>query len=173
MAKFFITGYMGSGKSTAGKKLATKLGYEFIDLDKFIENECQQSIPEIFSSQGEKAFRAIENNALKKLIEKDSNLVVACGGGTPCYYGNMELMNNNGVTVYLKMSADSLVSRLIETKLTQRPLIVNKTPEELRTFVNRQLEKREDFYHQSQYVVKGKDLNVDELVAFVKEKMGV
>ena len=171
MAKFFLTGYMGSGKSTAGKKLSAKLGYEFIDLDKFIEKEYQQTIPEIFASKGEKEFRAMEHNALKKLIEKD-NIVVACGGGTPCYYNNMELMNNNGNTVYLKMSADSLVSRLMDAK-DVRPIIANKSEKELRAFVTRQLEKREDFYHQSQYVVKGKDLNVDELALFVKEKVGV
>ena len=171
MAKFFITGYMGSGKSTAGKKLSAKLGYEFIDLDKFIENEYQQTIPEIFSTKGESEFRAMEHNALKKLIEKD-NIVVACGGGTPCYYNNMELMNNHGNTVYLKMSADSLVHRLMEAK-EKRPLVANKSEEELRTFVNRQLEKREDFYHQAQYTVKGKDLDIDELVLFVKEKVGV
>ena len=171
MAKFFITGYMGSGKSTAGKKLSAKLGYEFIDLDKFIENEYQQTIPEIFSTKGESEFRAMEHNALKKLIEKD-NIVVACGGGTPCYYNNMELMNNHGNTVYLKMSADSLVHRLMEAK-EKRPLVANKSEEELRTFVNRQLEKREDFYHQAQYTVKGKDLDIDVLVLFVKEKVGV
>ncbi len=171
MAKFFITGYMGSGKSTAGKKLSAKLGYEFIDLDKFIENEYQQTIPEIFSTKGEGEFRAMEHNALKKLIEKD-NIVVACGGGTPCYYNNMELMNNHGNTVYLKMSADSLVHRLMDAK-EKRPLVANKSEEELRTFVNRQLEKREDFYHQAQYTVKGKDLDIDELVLFVKEKVGV
>ncbi len=171
MAKFFITGYMGSGKSTAGKKLSTKLGYEFIDLDKFIEEEYQQTIPEIFSTKGEKEFRAMEHNALKKLIDKD-NLVVACGGGTPCYYNNMELMNNHGNTVYLKMSADSLVHRLMDAK-DKRPLVANKSEAELRVFVNRQLEKREDFYHQAQYTVKGKDLDIDELVQFVKDKVGV
>lgn len=171
MAKIFLTGYMGSGKSSAGKTLATQLGYEFIDLDKFVEQEYKMTIPEIFSSKGEKEFRAMEHNALKKVIEKD-NTVVACGGGTPCYYNNMELMNNSGTTVYLKMSADSLVNRLMNAK-EKRPLILNKDEKQLREFVNRQLEKREDTYHQAQYTVKGKDLNVKELAAFVKEQIGV
>lgn len=171
MNKIFLTGYMGSGKSTVGKKLAAKLSYDFIDLDKLIEVEYQQSIPEIFATKGEKEFRAMEHNALKKLLEQ-SNIVVACGGGTPCYYNNMELMNNNGTTVYLKMSADALVSRLFHAK-DKRPLIENKTEAELHTFVNRQLEKREDVYHQAQYIVKGKNLNVDELALFVKEQIGV
>jgi len=171
MAKIFLTGYMGSGKSSAGKTLATQLGYEFIDLDKFIEQEYKMTIPEIFSNKGEKEFRAMEHNSLKKVIEKE-NVIIACGGGTPCYYNNMELMNNSGATVYLKMSADSLVNRLMNAK-EKRPLILNKDEKQLREFVNRQLEKREDIYHQAQYIVKGKDLNVKELAAFVKEQVGV
>lgn len=169
MAKIFLTGYMGSGKSSTGKTLATQLGYEFIDLDKFVEQEYKMTIPEIFSNKGEKEFRAMEHNALKKVIEKE-NTVVACGGGTPCYYNNMELMNNNGTTVYLKLSVDSLVNRLMTAK-EKRPLILNKDEKQLREFVSRQLEKREDIYHQAQYTVKAKDLNVNELASFVKEQI--
>lgn len=171
MAKFFLTGYMGSGKSTIGEKLAAKLKYDFIDLDKLIESDYKQSIPEIFATKGEKEFRAMEHNTLKRVIEKD-NVVVACGGGTPCYYSNMELMNSNGVTVYIKMSVDALVTRLTNAA-EKRPLIENKTEAELRSFIKRQLEKREDIYHKAQYTVKGKDLNVDELALFVKEQVGV
>ena len=166
MAKIFLIGYMGSGKSTAGKKLASKLGFDFIDLDKMIEEEYGQTIPEIFDSKGENEFRSMENNALKKIIAR-TDVVIACGGGTPCYYGNMELMNNNGTTIYLKMSADSLTNRLMNAK-DKRPLIANKSEAELRSFINEHLEKREDLYHQAQYTVKGKDLNIDELVDFVK-----
>lgn len=165
MTKIFLIGYMGSGKSTAGKKLAAKLGFEFIDLDKFIEQETGKTIPEIFAEKGESEFRALEHNALKKLINKEK-IVVACGGGTPCYYGNMELMNNNGTTIYLKMSADTLTSRLLNAK-DKRPLIENKSEEELRNYITEHLEKREDIYHQAHYIVKGKNLNVDELVDFV------
>jgi shikimate kinase len=84
----------------------------------------------------------------------------------------MELMNNNGTTVYLKMSVDTLVNRLLHAK-DKRPLILNKTEKELKEFVNRQLEKREDIYHKAQYIVKAKELNVQELAAFVKEQIGV
>jgi shikimate kinase len=115
MSKIFIVGYMGSGKSTAGKKLASKLGFEFIDLDHYIENEFGQTVPEIFKTKGENEFRAMEHNALKKLVLKE-NVVISCGGGTPCYYGNMELMNNHGTTIYLKMSAETLAHRLLNAK---------------------------------------------------------
>lgn len=171
MAKLFLTGYMGSGKSTLGSTIASKMDYEFIDLDDFIVKENHMSIPEIFSSKGESEFRAMENNALTKLLEQD-NLVVACGGGTPCYYNNMELMKNNGITVYIKMSVDTLISRL-STEKEKRPLIANKSNDELKAFITRQLEKREDFYQQAQYVVKGKNLNVDELSDFVKKEVGL
>lgn len=169
MAKIFITGYMGSGKTTAGKKLAVDLGYEFIDLDHFIESQYQQSIPEIFASKGEGEFRIIEHNALKKVLEK-TDAVISCGGGTPCYFNNMELMNGHGITIYLKMSVNALVNRLLNAK-EKRPLILGKSEPELHAFITRQLEKREDFYHQAQYTVKGKDLKVEELVAFVKQSV--
>ncbi|MCW3085417.1 MAG: shikimate kinase [Bacteroidetes bacterium] len=167
MAILFLIGYMGSGKSTAGKKLAAKLQVEFVDLDKFIETETGESINAIFANKGENEFRALENNALKKLINENKDRVIACGGGTPCYYGNMELMNNHGISIYLKMSADALASRLINAK-DKRPLLANKNEEELRNFITEHLEKREDIYHQAQYIVKGKNLNVDEMVDFLK-----
>lgn len=171
MAKIFLTGYMGSGKTTAGKKLATDLGYDFIDLDHFIESQYQQSIPEIFAAKGEGEFRRMEHNALKKILEK-TDAVISCGGGTPCYFNNMELMNSHGITIYLKMSVNALVNRLLNAK-EKRPLIMGKTEPELHAFIAQQLEKREDFYHQAQFTVKGKDLKVEELVAFVKQSVKV
>ena len=171
MAKFFLVGYMGSGKSTIGKQLAAKLNYTFIDLDSLIEADYHSAINEILSNKGEAEFSGMEHNTLKRVIEKN-NIVVACGGGTPCYYENMDLMNRNGITIYIKMSTDALISRLMQAK-TSRPLLANKTEEELRTFVTTQLEKREDTYHQAHYVVKGKDLNVSELAKFLKEQVGV
>jgi shikimate kinase len=171
MAKFFLIGFMGSGKSTIGKQLAAKLKYDFIDLDKLIEEDYQQTIPEIFADKGENEFRAMEHNTLKKLLDRNK-LIISCGGGAPCYYDNMELMNRNGVTIYIKMSADTLISRLVNAK-EQRPLLANKTEEELRAYVHSQLEKREDIYHRAHYVVKGKDLNVNELALFIKEQIGV
>jgi shikimate kinase len=165
MTKIFLIGYMGSGKSSAGKKLASKLEFDFIDLDKYIEQETGKTIPDIFLEKGEAEFRALEHNALKKLVTRE-HVVIACGGGTPCYYGNMELMNNNGTTIYLKMSADALASRLLNAK-DKRPLLQYNSEEELKSFITEHLEKREDIYHQAQYIVKGKNLNVDELVDFV------
>ncbi|MBK7182295.1 MAG: shikimate kinase [Bacteroidetes bacterium] len=170
MTKIFLVGYMGSGKSTAGKKLASKLNFDFVDMDKFIEAEYGMSIEEIFSKKGQSEFRAMEHNALKKLLTVSKNTVISCGGGTPCYYNNMELMNNNGITIYLKMSADSLANRLINAK-DHRPLIDGKTHDELKKYITEHLEKREDFYHKAQFTVKGKDLNLDELASYVAKEV--
>jgi shikimate kinase len=169
MAKLFLIGYMGSGKTTTGKKLASKLNFEFIDLDTFIETEYKKTIPDIFKQEGEEAFRSKENNALKKLLAKN-NIVIACGGGTPCYYNNMELINNNGISVYLKLSIDSIVSRLLNAK-DKRPLIDGKSENELKSFVMRQLEKRERVYNKAKYTVKAKDLDIEELTKFLKSEL--
>ncbi len=171
MAKLFLIGYMGAGKSTSGEKLAALLNYNFIDLDKLIEKDYMLSIPEIFATKGEQGFREMEHQTLKRLLEKD-NLVIACGGGTPCYYNNLELINNNGISVYIKMSVDALVDRLVTAK-EKRPIIENKTEIELRSFISRQLIKREDFYRKAQFTVKGKDLDINELALFVKKKLEV
>ena len=169
--KVFLIGYMGSGKSTAGKDLAKKLGMDFSDLDDFIEKEYGQSIEEIFEKQGEDEFRKIEYNALKSFLEKD-NIVVSVGGGTPCFFDSMDLMNNNGVTVYLKMSVDSIANRLLNAK-KKRPLIKDMSEFDLKNFITTNLEKREPFYLQAQYKVKGKNLVVDELAEFISKEVGV
>lgn len=160
---------MGSGKSTAGKKLAKKMEYEFIDMDAFIEAEAGKSIPEIFKLKGEAAFREMEKEALSVLSKKE-NVVVSCGGGTPCFHDNMDVMNKTGVSVYLKLSVDVLVSRLITAK-QKRPLIANKTEDELKSFIARQLKTRDEFYGQAQLIVEGKSLNVDEFVALLQSKL--
>lgn len=165
--KIFILGYMGCGKSSTGKKLASKLGYDFIDLDDLIEEQYNKSIPEIFDQEGENKFRELEHNYLKGLLNKD-NVIISLGGGTPCFYNNMELVNNNGISIYLKMSAEMLASRLKDSKKA-RPLLKEKTEEDLKDFITASLEKREPFYLEALYKVKAKDLDIDELATFVKE----
>jgi len=169
MATIYLIGFMGSGKSTIGKQLAAKLNYSFIDLDKYIEESNGFTINELFEIKGEKEFRNNEFNALKK-IAGTPNAVIACGGGTPCYYNNMELMNSTGITIYIKMSAKMLADRLKNSK-TERPLVANKNDEDLLDYINKTLEKREDFYHQATYTVKGKDINIKELQSFLSDKI--
>ena len=164
----FLIGYMGSGKSTAGKKLAAKLNMDFVDLDDYIEANYEKSIEAIFEQEGENKFRELEYNYLKHFLEKD-NLILSVGGGTPCFYDSMDLMNKNGITVYMKMSVDALANRLANAK-KKRPLIKDMSETDLKHFINSNLEKREPFYLQAQYKVKAKDLNVDELAGFLQKE---
>lgn len=157
----YLLGFMGSGKSTVGKELSSKLGLPFFDLDTEIEKAAGTTITEIFKSKGEAWFREQEHSLLRTL-SRHENAVISCGGGTPCYYDNMEFMNSHGVTVYIKLSAKALLERLL-TDQDSRPLIAGKSPVELLKFISELLEKREDFYRKASFTTKGINLNVEEL----------
>ncbi len=164
----FLVGYMGSGKSSFGKKLALKLHLQFLDLDSYIEEQSQTSITEIFDKKGEAHFRSLEHEAIKKLTE-ENNLIIATGGGTPCFYANMDLMNKYGITVYLQGTVELLVSRLAKSK-KERPLLKNKTEEELKNFIAKSLLDREIFYAKSKYIMDAKNANADQLAMVLQHK---
>lgn len=144
MKRFFLVGYMGVGKTTIGKLLSKELDVEFIDLDKYIENRYRKTIQEIFAEKGEDKFRLIEHEMLLE-VATFHNVLISTGGGTPCFFNNMDVMNIHGVTLYIKASVDQLVSRLVASK-NVRPIIHNKSPEELKEFVTRHLAEREVYY---------------------------
>jgi shikimate kinase len=152
---------MGSGKTTAGYKLASRLGYRFIDLDRQIEENEKMSINDIFSKYGESWFRQKEASVLRTLEDID-NIVVSTGGGLPCHAENMAWMNNHGITVYLKMTAEALFQRLLKAH-KERPLLKDKTNAELLNYIMKTLEQREPAYSLAQYTVEGKNLDVDNL----------
>lgn len=166
--KIFLIGFMGCGKTTVGKKLAHQLGFNFLDLDEYIERSHGKSISEIIETGGEEKFRALESACLKEIVASD-NTVIATGGGTPCFNNNMELINNKGISVYLKMSVDGLANRLGNAK-TMRPLIKGLSEDELKNYILNKLTEREIFYLQAHYKVKAKNLNVGELAEFVMVK---
>ncbi len=155
----FLIGFMGSGKSTAGKKLATKLKMQFIDLDSIMELETNTTIHELFNARGENAFREIEHATLKKVVASTNNAVIATGGGTPCFFQNMDFMNANGVTVYLEMHPGSIYYRLARSK-ADRPLISGKTDAALMEYIIETLETREPVYLKAKHIVKGESLNI-------------
>lgn len=150
MKRIFLIGYMGAGKTTAGRELAKELGLEFIDLDHFIQARYQKSVGQIFADVGESEFRNIEKNILKE-VGAFENIVISTGGGTPCFFDNMDYMNQIGTTVYLKSSPEALSSRLNLCK-EKRPLIKDKNEEELFLFVMESLEKREPFYSKAKII---------------------
>jgi len=144
MTPIFIIGYMASGKTTFGRALARRLGRDFIDLDFYIEQRFRKTIREIFASEGEGAFRKKEEAMLREAGEFD-NVVVSCGGGTPCFFENMDYMNSRGLTVLLDTSPERIVARLVENN-SRRPLMAGKSEEEIRQEVKKGLETRNSFY---------------------------
>lgn len=165
--KYFIVGFMGCGKTTWGRKLAAKCGYEFIDLDHVLEAKAGMSIAEYFSSFGEDAFRKLESQVLKE-TEYAENTVVSTGGGLPCFFDNMDWMNANGKTLYIKLSPKTLADRLENSK-TIRPVLQGKKGDELVEFITGKLAEREGFYLQATNIVEGIDMSVEKL----EEALGV
>lgn len=147
---------MGTGKTTAGRHLAEVLNLEFYDLDHYIESRFQKTVSQIFEEQGEDKFREIERNMLQE-VGGFENVVIATGGGSPCFYDNMDYMRRVGQTVYLKASPQALTERLSTCK-AKRPLIKDKSDEELLEFVIENLEKREPFYSQADYIFETENL---------------
>lgn len=142
---------MGSGKTSLGKKLAAKLGLPFIDLDHRIETAEKAPISAIFAEQGEDAFRMIERQMLHTLEELPPH-VVALGGGTPCFFDNMEFCKEHGITVYLRLPVGMLASRL-HPGAKDRPLLAGKTTEEIQAFLEEQLQTRKEYYEQAHVII--------------------
>ena len=166
MKRIIIIGYMGAGKTTVGKCLAKELNMDFYDLDWYIERRMRKTVKQIFDEYGEDGFRKIEHNMLHEVAEFE-NVIISCGGGTPCFFDNIEYMNQQGETVFLKASPEVLYGHLKMGK-TVRPLLLNKTPEEVKIFINEQLEKRNPYYSQAKYT-----LNVDLMDNYEKIKISV
>lgn len=156
MTRIILIGYMGAGKTTIGKALAKELGVSFYDLDWYIETRMRRTVKQIFDSEGEEGFRRIEHNMLHEVAEFE-NVVLSCGGGTPCFFDNIDYMNQQGQVVYLKASPEVLYAHLKMGK-SVRPLLLDKTPEQVRTFIVEQLAHREQFYSKAHYT-----LNIDLL----------
>lgn len=148
MKPIFIIGYMAAGKTTFGRALAHRLGMQFIDLDFFITQRFHTSVSEIFRSKGEERFRSIETNILREVGEFD-DVIISCGGGTPCHSGNIGYMNSRGITVLLEASLERTLER-IRLAPGKRPLIVGKSDGELREYILRHKDARAPFYNAAQ-----------------------
>ncbi len=152
----FLIGYMASGKTTFGRALARKLGVEFIDLDFYIEQRFRKSIPEIFAAEGEEAFRRMESSMLHEVGEFD-DVIIACGGGTPCFFDNMDYMLSRGKVVLLEATPERLLERLL-LKPSKRPLVKDKTPDEIRAVIEAGLAAREPYYSRAHIRFSGEQL---------------
>ena len=151
-ASLFLIGFMGSGKTFIGQKLAEALGFDFIDMDHYLEEKTGATIPEVFEREGEVYFRQLEHNILLELKDK-SNCVFSTGGGAPCFHGSMEIMNECGITVYLKVEPKNIVKRISDQR-THRPLLRNFANDfELLNFVKNKIAERNEFYSQAKIIV--------------------
>ncbi len=163
--KIYLIGYMGSGKSTLGRKLAKHAGMQFIDMDHYIEERNCKTIPQIFAEYGEAGFRERERKALEELSDF-TNVVIATGGGAPCFFDNIDLMNRTGKTIYLNIDPKILAARLMQSK-TERPLIKGKSREELIHFIDETLKKRDGFYSQAPYRISRPDIEPEEILSMI------
>jgi len=167
--RIYLVGYMGVGKSTIARKLSAQLNWDVLDLDHVFETRYKISIPDFFKRYDEALFRKLERSLLQE-TESFERTIISTGGGTPCYYDNMDWMNSNGLTVYLSMSAAGLTNRLIHAK-KKRPVIIGKTEQNLRAFVKKHLQQRAIFYSQSAIHFEAESADIPALAALLKKNI--
>ena len=151
MRRIILIGYMGSGKTTIGRALSKETSMMFYDLDWYIESRMRKSVAQIFAEKGEEGFRKIEYNMLHEVAEFE-DVIISCGGGTPCFFDNMDYLNAQGDVVYLKATPEVLYNHLLIGK-TERPLLKDKTPEELIAYITNHLQQREPYYQKAAYTL--------------------
>lgn len=169
--KLVLIGYMGSGKTTVGKLLAQELGFEFIDLDDYIEASLNEKIAHIFKTKGELYFRKKESELLNEILDDNRDLVIALGGGTPCYGINMDtILQKTNMVFYLKLSIASLIERLYKEK-EHRPLISHLKDKDLPEFIGKHLFERGVYYSRANYTVtadhKDSEMVKEEIIALL------
>ena len=169
MTRIILIGYMGAGKTTIGKALSKELGITFYDLDWYIESRMRKTVSQIFAERGEEGFRKIEHNMLHEVAEFE-DVIISCGGGTPCFFDNMDYLNQQGQVVYLKADPEVLYKHLMMAK-TERPLIKGKSHDELLAFIREQLEKREPFYTKARYTLDVTLMDNYDKIKFSVEKI--
>ena len=154
---------MGSGKTHWGKLLSSKLQLPFRDLDSLIVEKEQRSVSDIFAAEGEEYFRYKEMEMLEDLVGEEENFILSCGGGTPCFFNNIEFMKKSGKVVWLNTSVDVLKERLLKERMS-RPLIREVDDEELKRFIIRKLSERKMYYEQADITVNEESITLDELI---------
>jgi shikimate kinase len=164
--RIFLIGFMFSGKSTVGKKLASIMNYNFIDTDKYFEEKYKISIFDFFEKFGEEMFRKFEHEILKELVLKDK-VIISTGGGLPCFNNNMDIINKEGISIYLEMPYNAIINRQKNSK-QKRPLLKNKTQEEIETYLLDLLTKREPIYKKSKIKIDSQNIDFSSL----KETIG-
>ncbi|MCD6065876.1 MAG: shikimate kinase [Bacteroidetes bacterium] len=167
MKKIYFLGMPGCGKSTIGKRVAKELGYSFIDLDTYIEKKENCSIKDIFNYQGEEYFRQTEALHLKDLSILEKDCVISLGGGTPCFYNNMDIVRRTGFSIYIKANEKILLNRL-ENARSKRPLFWGLTQKEIEQKLIKLIETRSPYYEKAELTVNAANLNEKEIVVLIR-----
>ena len=162
MNRIYLVGYMGAGKTTAAKRLARRLGWDVADTDALFEEKYRISVDDFFQKYDEPLYRKLESEILKSTEDSD-HIVISTGGGTACYFDNMEWMNQHGLTVFMQISPKAAVDRVLHSR-HKRPLARGKSEEELLEFVIRHYASRMPFYEQAKITVKSEDFDLDALM---------
>lgn len=165
-----LLGYMGSGKSLIANELSKILKIDKIDLDWEISKREGHTIPEIFEKKGEIYFRKIEKEILEEYLNAQNNIILSLGGGTPCYYNNMETIKSKSQSIYLRAKVSTLVERLVGEK-SQRPLVARIGEEDLPNFIGQHLFERNQFYNQANIIIDVDNLSPDEVIEKILEKL--
>ena len=150
--RIFLIGFMGCGKSHWGRQLAAQMKIPYFDLDEVISEREQKSVTEIFAACGEEAFRVKEKEVLEDLIDQHPSMVLSCGGGTPCFFNNIERMKKYGLVVWLNTHVEIILSRLMKEK-AERPLIRNIADDDMRSYIVRKLNERRMYYEQADVII--------------------
>lgn len=164
--KIFLIGFMGSGKTHWGPQLASKIGLTFFDLDKVIVDKEQKEIADIFTENGEEYFRYLEKQVLEELVEENDQFIISCGGGTPCYFNNIQFMKKKGTVIWLNTQIDILVNRLLKNKAS-RPVLKDIADEELKPFILKKILGRKLYYEQADIIVNEESLSVDTFAEII------
>jgi shikimate kinase len=167
--KIFLIGFMGSGKTHWGRLLAARLNLPFFDLDSVITEQENKSIAEIFAKQGEEYFRYKEKEVMENLVTSQGEFIMSSGGGTPCFFNNIEFMKKNGRVIWLNTSIDILQQRLLKERMS-RPLIRNVSEAELKAYIIRKLSERKIYYEQADVMVNEEAILLEPLVELLKDE---
>jgi shikimate kinase len=166
--KIFLIGFMGSGKTHWGRLLSKKLGLAFYDLDTVLVEQEKKSVADIFAEKGEEYFRYKETEALERIAEEEDGFILSCGGGTPCFFNNIEFMKKSGKVIWLNTSIDVLTQRLLRERKS-RPLIREVDESELGRYIVRKLSERRMYYQQADVTVNEESVTLDELIRLLFE----
>ncbi len=166
MRRIILIGYMGSGKTTVGKALSKETGMMFYDLDWYIESRMRKTVSQIFAERGEEGFRKIEYNMLHEVAEFE-DVIISCGGGTPCFFDNIDYLNQQGDVVYLKATPEVLYDHLLMAKV-ERPLLKGKSQEELIAYITEHMKERAPYYEKARYTL---DVSVLDNIEKIKDSV--